>query len=341
MIDQFGDVRWTINEEMPAVYGLQQTESGLLVAVAGRDIIEVTLSGIVERYTIPLEYGDIHHDIAPIAENQYLLTVNSTDGETIEDLLILFDTENMTVLREWDLRESVPKMTLLIDDDNDWFHVNAVAFDSRDQTILVSGQRSAVAKISWENELIWLLTDPERLTDVDVSQIKGLEGENIDDVLLLDLYGDIITWGQHDIRIDPNTNSYYLFDNGFGRFYVNSNNYSRGVNFSIDEDALQFDINRTFGQERTEFYSPIISGIDFNSLGDVLVNFGSIGYEFNYLNNKDFRGSIWKSEYAGYGAAWLEFDIENNIKMEILFSGFDGQNNDPGIYRARYGSLSK
>ena len=51
------------------------------------------------------------------------------------------------------------------------------------------GRGRGLPKISQANELIWMLTDPERF--------RGELGK-----ILYNQFGDIITWGQHDIRVD-------------------------------------------------------------------------------------------------------------------------------------------
>ncbi len=72
----------------------------------------------------------------------------------------------------------------------------------------------------------------------------------------------------------------------------------------------------------------------------MLVNFGSIGYQFDYIKSTNWRTPVWKSDYPGFGAAWLEYDNQGGLITEVLFSGPDDDGRDPGIYRARYGSLS-
>ena len=343
MIDQFGDIRWTINDAL-GLYGLQQTGSGKVIAVAKSEIVIAELSGEVRRYEIPSVYGPIHHDIVPLSDTQYLLTVNSPDGDTIEDYIILFDIETLSVLKEWDLRESVPKMNLLINDEIDWFHVNAIAFDERDQSLLISGQRSAVVKVSWDNELEWILTDPARVTYSNLQGIRGAEGKSPDEMTLTEISGDVVTWGQHDIRIS-NDGSYYLFDNGFGRSYSSGVTYSRGINFTVDQEEHSYEIVRSFGEQRQELYSPIISGIDFNSSGSVLVNFGSIGYGISYdPESRSMKCSndngCFKDVYPGYGSALIEYDYQNRLLTEVFVSYRDDNGNDSGIFRARYGTLN-
>ena len=344
MIDQFGDIRWTINEVLGA-YGLQQTDSGNVIAVGGSQISVAELSGAINSYEIPSRYGDIHHDVVPINDTQFLLTVNNTNGETMEDWIILFDIDSLSVVREWDLNLSVPKMKMLIDDPVDWFHVNALAFDERDQSILISGQRSAVVKVSWENELEWILTDPARVTDADLAGIQGAEGRSPADMTLTEFSGDIIAWGQHDIRVDSSNDSYFLFDNGLGRYYSSEITFSRGIKFTIDTKSKRYNIVKSYGDQRTELYSPIISGIDFDGAGSVLVNFGSVGYGITYnAEEKNIEclndNRCFKDEYPGYGAAWLEYDDQNVLRTEILISYPDSSGKDAGTYRARYGHLN-
>ena len=194
-----------------------------------------------------------------------------------------------------------------------------------DNSLLISGQRSAVVKVSWENDLQWILTDPVRFQN--------------QDKILLNQQNEIITWGQHNIRFDPSNNNYYLFDNGLGRNYSNDLKFSRGVKFNINEDDFTYDILNTYGQNYPEYHSPIISGIDFDKQNNVIVLFGSIGYELNYVNNKDWIGNVFKTPVPEYGAVIQEYNENGELKLEIKVSGIRGDINNPsslrdvGIYR--------
>ena len=99
-------------------------------------------------------------------------------------------------------------------------------------------------------------------------------------------------------------------------------------------------MNKLIFYIREEFRSPITSGIDFNDPGSVLVNFESIGYQFNCINSTNWRTPVWESDYSRSSAAWLEYDNQCGLITEILFSSPDDDGRDPRIYRARYGSLS-
>jgi hypothetical protein len=337
MIDSFGRLRWYLKS--PNVdYGVQQTKRGSILWVWSNKIYEYSLEGTeIENITIPERYGPIHHDIYDLGDRRFLLTVNHPNQETNEDFVILYDAATESVVTEWDLNQSIPRTSYFMADNFDWFHNNAIAFDSRDGSLLLSGQRSGVAKISQSNELIWMLTDPERFRD---------SSSEFQEKILFNQFGEIITWGQHDIRVDEEEDVYYLFDNGRGRNYQNIELFSRGVKFSVDESNNTFDIINTFGEEYPEHHSPIISGIDYNLEGFVLVNFGSIGYEMEYVNSTDWRGKIWKNPQPDYGAVLLEYDSNGDLTLDMRFSGTypegsSRQGKDPGIYRVRYGDLSQ
>ena len=124
-----------------------------------------------------------------------------------------------------------------------------------------------------------------------------------------------------------------------GRNYSNDLKFSRGVKFNINEDDFTYDILNTYGQNYPEYHSPIISGIDFDKQNNVIVLFGSIGYELNYVNNKDWIGNVFKTPVPEYGAVIQEYNENGELKLEIKVSGIRGDINNPsslrdvGIYR--------
>ncbi len=330
VLDQWGDVRYFLNERVS--FGLKQGNDGNIYWAFSNIIKEADLEGnILVDKQIPEKYGNIHHDILKINDDIFVLTVNNLQLTTLEDWIIAYDIKNDEVINEWDLNISVPKTDYFIGSDgradtfNDWFHVNAIDYVEEDNSLLISGQRSSVVKVSWENDLKWILTDPIRFQN--------------QDKILTNQQNEIITWGQHNIRFDPLNNNYYLFDNGLGRNYSNDLKFSRGVKFSINENDFSYDIINTYGQNYPEYHSPIISGIDFDQQGNVIVLFGSIGYELNYVNNKDWIGNVWKSPVPEYGAVIQEYSENGELKLEIKVSGITGDINDPatlrdfGIYR--------
>ncbi|MDA9757789.1 aryl-sulfate sulfotransferase [Pseudomonadota bacterium] len=344
VVDQFGDFRYYLNVKPSDIgnpfYGLKQTSDKTLIWSETNKIYEYDINGNpITEHNIPEKYGRIHHDILKLEDQKYLLTVNNNELTTIEDIIILYDVSSQDVIKEWDLNISVPKSDYFIGSDgftdtwNDWFHTNAIEYVDFDQSLLISGQRSGVVKISWDNELIWFLTDKKRFLN---------ESAEIRNKILFNTYDEIITWGQHNIKYDSVNNDYYLFDNGLGRNYEHLDLFSRGVKFDVNEDDFTYEILDTYGEDYPEYHSPIISGIDFLENGNVLNLFGSIGYELTYTNNKDWLGRIWKNPQPDYGAAIQEYDINGNLILEFQISSVVSNeshrfyNRDPGIYRASY-----
>ena len=338
IVDHYGDVRYYLNE--PVGYGLKQTDRGTLIWGNNNILYESKLNGeTVWAKQIPDKYGTIHHDIIDMGNDQFLLTVGNTDLTSIEDVVILYDAANSIVLKEWDLNLSVPKTDFFIGTDgfaqtfNDWFHINALEYIEEDNSILVSGQRAGVVKLSWENDLIWYLTDIKRFQD---------ESLSIKEKILSNQKDDVIAWGQHNIRYDQENKIYYLFDNGLGRNYSNVNTFSRGVKFQINEQDYTYEILETYGAEYPQYYSPIISGIHYNDSGNVLNLFGSIGYKLNYVSNKEWIAPVWKDPQPEYGAVLLEYDSIGNLILELKISSVVNSesnrqyNKDPGVYRAEY-----
>lgn len=320
VVDQFGDIRWYAI--LDALYGLQQARDGTLLFTDETRVFNVSLEGeILRTYDLPSRYSSIHHDIYEMANGDLVLTVDDTELSTIEDVLVLLDRASGAITRTWDLNASIPRNYALIRDTVDWLHVNAVAVDERDNGLLVSGQRRGLYKVSWDNELVWGISDP-----------AGFDGQPP----LLDMGGDSF-WGQHDIRVDEENDAYYVFDNGLGRDYSGADAYSRGVRFTVDETAMTASVSDEFGADMPEYFSPIISGIDYDAAGSVLVNFGSLGFNLEYQDSINWTGPgpLAKPD-APYGAALIEYDAAGTVTQHLRFSKQLESGLDPGIYRARF-----
>jgi len=126
-----------------------------------------------------------------------------------------------------------------------------------------------------------------------------------------------------------------------GRHYSDADRYSRGVKFRVDEAALTSTLIQEYGANLTEYYSPIISGIAYRDDGNVLVNFGALGYNFTYTDNEDWAGPPVRRSNPEFGAAWVEYDAAGAIVFHARFSMLLPDGSDPGIYRARYVDMFK
>ena len=263
-----------------------------------------------------------------LADGDLLLTVQDSRRETVQDVIVLLDRDFGRILRVWDLNESIPRnYSLMYDEDEiDWAHVNAVTFDSRDNGLVVSAQRRGVFKVSWDNELVWILSDE-----------RGWDTWR--DFLLETDFGS--TWGQHDVQYLSASQTFILFDNGLGRGYGNMRRFSRGIEFSVDDQEKTASLVREHGSDRPEYFSPIISGIDSGPGDELLINFGALGYLFSYQDSLNWRGQVAKTD-PPLGAAWIEFGSDGEPLLEMSFSYVGPDSGvDQGMYRARYFDIFK
>lgn len=334
IFDQFGDIRWMVKDI--SNYAIQQISTGELLFVSdGTAAFTImTLNGERhDKYFLPAPFTSIHHDVEEVSPTQFLLTVNDSRKGTIEDVVVLFDTDLQEVTRVWDLEEVLPKSYEFINDPDDWFHMNAISFDSRDRSLLLSGQRYGLVKLSWDGELVWIISDPKRFQ-------AHLNDNRYADKIFNSYDEDYFTWGQHDVEVDPTSGFIYVFDNGLGRDYSNVNEYSRGVLFEVDEIERSFGVKSEYGSSFDEYFSPIISGLD-SSDSRVLLNYGSTAYNFNYIDNYNWVDrQNFRVIPTEYGAALMEFSKEDgSVISEVTISCLDDNNWDAGIYRIEYVDL--
>jgi arylsulfate sulfotransferase len=283
LVDQFGKIRWySSGFSKTTKFGLQRLKNGNIcfgkAGVGQGSVLEYTMLGeFVRDYNFYPLYEDAHHDVYETPNGNLLVPVSKTGAKTIEDYLIELDRNSGTITHTWNFSQILPKRATFIKDTVDWLHVNAVIYDERDSTIIISGQRQGVFKITWDNKLKWILSQPE-----------GWEG--YEDYLLRNSDPDFQwVWGQHAPMIMPN-GDLFLFDNGFGRGYGQEPLYSRAVEFKISEAKIGGDVELVweYGQSRgQDLFSPIISDVDYlPDTGTRLITAGALAFRADYYNNQ-------------------------------------------------------
>jgi arylsulfate sulfotransferase len=104
----------------------------------------------IDKTLIDNNYG-IHHDVLELPNGDLLLCVGTRDAyiekdnKTIlsdSDFMIHFDRKKSKVIQKWDLAKhlDVSRDDLNFFRGGDWLHMNALEFDPRDSTIIVSGR---------------------------------------------------------------------------------------------------------------------------------------------------------------------------------------------------------
>ena len=173
-MDVYGDIRWVLDyrsSDQLKTFGYDDGISRLRNGhfffgdQATSRIYEVDLMGQVLR-SWGLNGYTFHHEVREKPNGNFLVTVNKpgstfkTGGATIEDYVIEIDRATGRTLTEWDLKQSLDETRTAWQHDfgdSDWFHGNAVVYDSTDNTIIVSGRHQGVVKLDNNNRVKWIL----------------------------------------------------------------------------------------------------------------------------------------------------------------------------------------
>lgn len=259
--DQTGEIRWYYSGD--AQFILNQTKNGNLIITSATGLIqyhspvfyEVSMVGeIVKKFNVT---NYVHHDVGEKPDGNFLVVSNSTpvvynDGNPEEDFIIEYDRKSGAIVKSWNLNQILDpsRAPLPSTRADDWLHINAVYYDDRDNSIVLSGRsQSAIAKIDYATgNLKWILAShagwinelkPFLLTPVANNvELSGLALENF------------WSYGQHSPFLLPNGNI-MVYDNGDHRgFYENPaapfNSYTRAVEYKVDEVGRKVEIAREF-----------------------------------------------------------------------------------------------
>ncbi len=227
---------------------------------------------------------EFHHNVQEKQDGNLLVTVSKYDAHisgrrAIEDWIIEIDRSTGGIVNSWNLKESLDQTRRLYgwwewSDIVDWAHVNAVIHDASDNTIIVSCRTQCVVKLDYNNNVKWIL-------DCHKDWKKNARGNELSDYLLtpLDANGNSIVdnsvlqgesqhpdfdwpWYQHAPFLSKEGNL-FMFDNGENRNFSSNTQYSRAVEYKIDEENMTIQQVWQYGRERgTECYSRIASDVD-------------------------------------------------------------------------------
>ena len=357
IFDDNGQIRWYLDLSFHgAMTGpFQKIKNGNILVAGRRTIYEFDMLGkLYDKTTIDPNYG-IHHDVLELPNGDLLLCVGTRDayieidGKTIlsdSDFIIHFDRKKSKILKKWDLAKhlDVSRDDLNFFRNGDWLHMNALEFDDRDSTIIVSGRNQGLVKISWDDQLKWIMspkqnweksgrkgqgyeTKPFLLTPVDQDgksyhhdiQIGNKSADDFD-----------YPWAPHAPSLLPNGNI-IVFDNGTFRNYNKNDPYSRAVEYEVDEANKTFKQIWQYGKERGDkLFSSIVSDVDYlTNTKNILMTSGFISprsihrakiVEISPSTNQEvFEATVFfKSVNKGEKPGWGQTDIlYRSERMEL------------------------
>jgi len=348
IFDDQGQVRWYLDLSFAGkmVSPFQRLKDGTILMVSRHIIYEFDMLGKPLKETkINTNYG-MHHDVVELPDGNLLICVGirgqfiSLDGKKVKsdsDYIVAIDRKSAKILRVWDLAKNldVSRNDLNFFRPGDWLHMNGLAFDQSDNSIIVSGKNQGLIKISWNDNLEWIMapkkgwgksgregdgfeTKPYLLTAVD-SEGKTYSTSVQDGNESSDEFD--FPWGVHSPYLLPNGNL-LVFDNGTFRHFENNIHYSRAVEYKINEKDKTVEQLWQYGKERgQEFFSTIVSDVDYlpNS-NNVLVTSGYLKQgtklsakivEVDHNTGKEvFEATLdLKSENGNKSGSWGQTDI--------------------------------
>jgi len=357
IFDDQGNIRWYLDLSFHgAMVGpFQKVKNGNILVAGRRTIYEFDMLGKqVNKTLIDNNYG-IHHDVLELPNGDLLLCVGKRnafiekDGKTVlsdSDFMIHFDRKKSKVVKEWDLAKhlDVSRDDLNFFRRGDWLHMNALEFDPRDSTIIVSGRNQGLLKVSWDDQLKWIMspkqnwgksgrkgkgyeTKPYLLTAVNNEGIpysKDIQTghKSADDF--------DFPWGPHAPSLLPNGNI-IVFDNGPFRNYNNQKNYSRAVEYEVNEADKTFKQVWQYGKERgAKLFSSIVSDVDLlPKTKNILMTSGFVSPKDNHRakvvevsikdNTEVFEATVFlKSINKGNKPGWGQTDVlYRSERMEL------------------------
>ena len=249
--------------------------SGICGAYTAAGFIEIDMLGKIINF-FPIKYG-LHHDVIELPNGNFLAITQREN--TKQDLLVEIDRSTKEVINEWDFRKILDfnRETVIdkisVNHPLDWLHLNSLVYDEESNSIIASSRnQSTVVKFNKDtSEIKWILAPHYGWND----ELKKY---------LLNPIGDGFEWSyaQHTPSLTKDGNL-VIFDNGNFRSYelekavLAHNNYSRAVEYEIDEENMTVKQVWQYGKERgNELYCAYLGAVRILENNNRLICFGGI-----------------------------------------------------------------
>jgi arylsulfate sulfotransferase len=307
--DAYGQYRWYLNKHYLLATGFYKDHFIFAQgAYHSGNVIFIETNPLGRIYRVLSSPYGVHHDIEVYKDN---LLVTGSEGNTVEDLIYELDPQTGEIRNKLDLKTIFQRSRLQIQD-RDWFHNNALSWDTEDDSIIISSNhQSAISKISWpEGKLEWILAPDFGWLPMFEKYILKPKG-----------IGFEYSFRQHAPEIlpdqdqNPDTLDILLFDNGNERFInndelqrkirnnevINPDLYSRMVQYRIDEKNKTVRQIWQFGKELGKvIYSPARGSANLLANGNRLGFFDVISDDNvhypTYFEVTDQSQIVWSAQ---------------------------------------------
>ncbi|SDD34245.1 arylsulfate sulfotransferase [Niabella drilacis] len=297
MIDNEGELRWLLLlksspnlQKLSTSIGLKRTKKGTFIAGDQLQprIVELDMFGnLLHQWDLQKPGYTFHHEIKEAANGNFLITVTSpaarlTNGQPrINDHIIELNPESGALVSEWDLANLLDTARYVKPDGitppqysqnpTNWAHNNSINEIGND--LLATARYQGIFRFTHAGKLRWIISphkywgaayQPYLLNPVDENGLPVTDPAVIN--------GDAHTagfdwpWGPHTPVVIADDHI-LVFDNGYNRNWIPNfspgvTNYSRVVEYRIDENKKTVQQVWSFGKERgAEGFSQAISGV--------------------------------------------------------------------------------
>lgn len=279
--DDNGDIRWALKSNAPAWETFRLQNGKILVSSSQKKSDPYYTTGIREidlmgktyaEYMVP---GGYHHSTTELPNGDFLVAAQKDNADTVEDVAYEISKTTGEVVKTFDLKDIIPTDdgSSLIEDSDDWFHLNAVWYDKSTNSVMFSGRTvNSVVSVDYETgKLRWILGDPEGWSKVDKKYFFTPVGSDFQ-----------WQYAQHASMITPE-GYVFLFDDGPYRAKKTNEseklsadeNYSRGVLYKIDETNMTIKQVWQYGKELgSDWYSLYLGDVDYLSQNHYLIDSG-------------------------------------------------------------------
>lgn len=300
MVDADGELRWILLlekselEHIGAQCGLHRMRNGNYITGDANyhRIIELDVLGNIVRKWDLKAYGySYHHEIMEEGNGNFLITVSKNDAKLpnnedvrVLDHIIEFNPETANIVKEWDIITMLDNNRIVSVDselpgaasygqsEKNWLHNNGITEMGED--LLATARWQGIFKYTRDGNLKWVIAPHNDWGNSYRQYLLTPLDKNSQPITDVDVLNGKKThpdfewcWGVHCPVSLPNGHI-MAFDNGYCRNYVakafsEPGQYSRVVEYEINEKNKTIRQVWQYGKDRTDCYAAAMSGVQY------------------------------------------------------------------------------